>query len=77
MRIQVRLLFNLKEHAPGGQGQFALDLAPGTTLGQVLASLGIPEQPAKVMLLNGIQASLDQAPREGDDLVVFPPVEGG
>lgn len=77
MRIQVRLLFHLKDHGPGGQGQFPLDLAPGTTLGQILARLGIPPEPAKVLLLNGMQASLAQAPQEGDDLVVFPPVEGG
>lgn len=77
MRVTVRLLFDLKAHAPGQQSIFTLDLAPTTTLGQVLDSLGIARQPAKVMLLNGIQASLEQTPLAGDELVIFPPVEGG
>lgn len=77
MRLEVRLLFNLGSHAPGGQGHFWQDVAPGTTLAALLAAWGIPPQPGKVLLLNGRQASLDHVPQDGDVLVVFPPVEGG
>jgi hypothetical protein len=77
MGITVRLLFNLRGHAPGGRGQFHQELAPGTTLAALLAGWGIPPEPPQVLLLNGLQASPEQVPQEGDTLVVFPPLEGG
>ena len=77
MRVRVRLFFHLKRHGPGGSGDFALELEPGATVGQVLAGLGMAPGPAKVLLVNGRQAGLDSPLAQDDELVVFPPVEGG
>lgn len=77
MQVEVKLFFHLRRHAPAGAGQFSLELADGASIGQALAVMGIPESPPKVLLVNGLQAGLDAVLREGDALVIFPPVEGG
>ena len=74
--IRVRLFFHYQEHAPGGRGEFNLDLEPGTKLEQVVGGLGLPEE-AKVVLVNGRQAEPGQIMQANDLLVVFPPIEGG
>ncbi len=77
MRVDVKLFFHLRRHASDPSGHFSLELPAWASAGQALAALGIPELPAKVLLINGHQARPADKLREGDELVVFPPVEGG
>ena len=77
MRIEVKLLLTFKEMAPAGRQPFHLDLAPGMTVAHAIASLSIPPAAPKVVLINGRLATETQVLQHGDQLTVFPPLEGG
>ena len=76
MKINVRLLFDLKQHSPTGEPEFNLDLKHAT-VAELLNQLGIPIKLRKVVLVNGRPAHPEQKLRDNDLLVVFPPVTGG
>jgi len=51
---------------------------PGeTTVLDVVKSLNIPEEEASLILINGKDAEFSSVFKEGDYLVLFPPVGGG
>jgi sulfur carrier protein ThiS len=76
IEINVRLYGALKKYAPGDQTDFMLVLEPGTTLGDVLCKLSIPED-SHVALVNGRRIANDVQFENGVTLVLFPPVSGG
>ena len=84
MRVEVRLFAGLRDRVPSGQrGRLALELAPGTTLGALIAQLAIPPKQAQMVLVNGVQVPRTPGVRErraladGDIVAIFPPVAGG
>ncbi|MGD2185306.1 MAG: MoaD/ThiS family protein [Desulfobacterales bacterium] len=77
MRIEVRLLLSFKEKAPDGEKLFELELSPGATVTDALESLRIPSSSAKVIVVNGRTSKSGQELKNGDQLTVFPPLEGG
>ena len=77
MRIEVRLFLSFKEKAPNGEKSFELELSPGATVADVLESLFIPSSTAKVIVVNGRASKSEQELNNGDQLTVFPPLEGG
>ncbi|MBU4564989.1 MAG: MoaD/ThiS family protein [Desulfarculus sp.] len=77
MDINLKLLVGLKKHSPTGEPEFTMQVPQGTTVEQVLGGLGIAQERAKVVLVNGRQAQSGQPLQSGDLVVVFPPMEGG
>ena len=77
MHVRVRLLLTFKDKAPDGERPFALTLAGGCTVDRALESLSISDDAAKVVLVNGRLATGTQRLSDGDELTVFPPLEGG
>jgi sulfur carrier protein ThiS len=77
MHIEVRLLLTFKELSPNGEDPFTLEFPPGVTVAQALESLGIPVEKRKVLVLNGRMTNNLQMLKDGDQLTVFPPLEGG
>lgn len=77
MRVEVRLLLSFEEKTPHGSTPFDLELPPGSTVAQALKSLSIPVSAPKVIIVNGRVANPDRELIEGDQITVFPPVEGG
>ncbi len=77
MRVEVRLLLTFKGKAPDGENPFALELSDGTTVAQALEALSICSSAAKVILVNGRLSTGEQKLNPGDQLTVFPPLEGG
>jgi molybdopterin converting factor small subunit len=75
--IRVKLLFDFTKHAPDGQREFSWELSPGSTVGQVITTLGISKESMFVVSVNGRMATLTQSLSQGDSMVVFPPVGGG
>ncbi len=47
------------------------------SVGDVLVDLGIPEEDAALIFINGRHAEPSSVLREGDVLALFPPVGGG
>jgi molybdopterin synthase sulfur carrier subunit len=79
MKVDVALFAYLADYQPdaeGGRHARAFDLADGTTITNVIASLGLPDQP-RVVFLNNRHATEDAVLHEGDRLAIFPPIAGG
>lgn len=79
MHVSVVLFAHLSTFQPDGQGgrhARSFELAEGTTVGDVIASLGLPDEP-RVVFVNNRHAPDDQVLLEGDRLAIFPPVAGG
>lgn len=83
MRVQIALFASLSRYLPeadeadrvSAHAQL-MDLPDGTTVGQVITTLGLPDEP-RIVFVNGRHAPDDRVLAEGDRLAVFPPVAGG
>ena len=54
-----------------------LEMGEGASVRDVLHRLGVPLEEAKVVFVNGRQATLGSELRDGDRIAVFPAVGGG
>lgn len=77
MRIHVKLQLTFEDRAPGGRSPFELELVAGTTVARALEALSIPASTPKVIMVNGRAAFAEHVLAAGDELIVFPPIEGG
>ncbi len=77
MKIDVQLLLTFEQAVGQGPNPYALELAPGSTVADLVLSLPIPQNAPKVVLVNGRLPRDEQVLTEGDRLTVFPPLEGG
>lgn len=79
MRIQVKLYAALRQYQPKlrpGEA-LALDVRPGTTVGQIIRQVGIPDDVPLVAMVNSSVRKLEHVLGEEDTLSLFPPVAGG
>lgn len=74
MQIEIKCFATLSEFTPKGN---VLDIKEGTTIQQVIESLGIAIEDVKIMFINGKHESLESVLTEGDRLGLFPAVGGG
>lgn len=77
MQVEVRLLLTFKEKAPIDQNPFRLTIDEGSTVAQAITQIPISPSDAKVILLNGRYCNAEQQLTDGDQLTIFPPLEGG
>jgi sulfur-carrier protein len=77
--VYVKLFATLRDLRPGlGIGEaFAVEVPQGSTLGQLVQQLQLPEKEVKLVFVNGISRERDQVLAAGDELGIFPPVGGG
>lgn len=79
MHVTLALFASLSAFYPAGEGgrhARSLELESGTTIGEVVTMLGLPDQP-RVVFVNNRHAEETSALHEGDRLAIFPPVAGG
>ncbi len=78
MKVHVALFASLSDHHTlSGEGHTrTYDLAEGTRIADVIAELGLPDQP-RIVFVDGRHAPEDRELHEGERLAVFPPVAGG
>ncbi len=74
MRIAVKLFATLRE---GRFDATALDVSNDSTTGDIIAHLGIRDDEAALILVNGKHGDLETVLSEGDSLAIFPPIGGG
>lgn len=79
MKSEVRLFAQLSEYLPANaKGKRAIVEVPNaSSVRDIVRYLGIPEDVAGVILVNGQQAGLDTMLRESDVVSLFPPIAGG
>lgn len=74
MQVTVKLFASFRT---GRFSSMPQEFSPGTTAGDAVRILGIPEAEVGVLLVNGRHVELDHGLAEGDTLSVFPLVGGG
>ena len=73
MRGHVELRTILRWYTPQrGQPEFDLDLAEGSTVGDVIAQLSIPDGWVGLATVNGERVEVTQSLRDGDRLLLMP-----
>jgi len=79
MTIELRLFGGLRTYLPEGSEGFSCQMAlkEGTTVGDLLHKVKIPQEISKIILVNAVHAEVGQVLKEGDKVSVFPPVAGG
>jgi molybdopterin synthase sulfur carrier subunit len=77
MKVEVRLYATLRKYGPVHEGPFVMDLIEGERLGRLMELVGMPPDVEKVILVNGRPGEQDSILKDGDLVVIFPPVAGG
>jgi molybdopterin synthase sulfur carrier subunit len=79
MKVQAKLFANFSAYLPPGSAGFScqLDLEEGARIIDLLGRLQIPEEAAKIVLLNQGPGRPEDVLKDGDVVGVFPPVAGG
>ena len=79
LKVEVKLFAAFLAYlpAPDPQGATTLDVPEGTTLDDVAQRLGIPVDLARIVLVNGQDASHGRPLAQGDVVAIFPPLAGG
>ena len=79
MVIRVKLFATLRRHYPHlGIGEpMPVEVAEGTTVGQLLDHLRLPADEVKMVFVNNIVREAGHVLHDGDEMGIFPPVGGG
>ncbi len=77
--VQVSLRSILGQYRPDPKDRrpFARQMPAGSTVGDLLASLGVPEQIARLVFVDHVRRDADAPLRDGASVDVFPPIAGG
>lgn len=78
MKVDVALFASLSGHhtVAGSERTRPYELDEGTTIADVIAALGLPDEP-RIVFVNGKHAEETALLHEGERLAIFPPVAGG
>jgi sulfur carrier protein ThiS len=74
MKVELNLYASLARFVPRTG---PLEIDGETTILGLLRHLNVPMDKVKIIFLNGIHASGQEALKDGDRIGVFPPVAGG
>lgn len=76
--VRLTLFADLKRFLPKGQpGPLAYELVPGATVSSLLVAARIPVAEEITIGLNGDQGQRESPLEDGDEVVLFSPMEGG
>ena len=84
MRITLKLYAGLTEYLPHEareSNRVVLDVAPQSSIAEVIAPLNLPLKMVHLVLINGIYVAPGERARrtlnDGDTLAIWPPIAGG
>jgi len=79
MALKVFLSSTLRKCDPGYEPATGIDLhlAGGLSVAALLQKLKIPQERVKIVMVNGVHASLDHQLKGDERVALFPPVGGG
>lgn len=75
MLVTLKVFATLRNYLSSGETSYNHE-GP-LTVRQLLAVYDIPEDEATIILVNGLNTSLEKELKDGDTVSVFPPVGGG
>ncbi|MBE0473154.1 MoaD/ThiS family protein [Rhodoferax sp.] len=84
MKITLKLFASLTDYLPP-EARYSnivvMDIAPETTIGQLVEQYRLPEKLVHLVLVNGSYVTPQKRPtqtlNEGDVLAIWPPIAGG
>lgn len=76
VKVEVFLKGSLNRYF-GGSNKGEMHLPEGAVVGDILQQLSLPREKTSLISVNGVKVSLAAPLREGDRVVIFPPVSGG
>jgi sulfur carrier protein ThiS len=79
MPVQVFLAATLRRFIPDYNPEkgISVSIEPGETVARIIELLGIPKEEVKIVMVNGVHASLDHQLSGDERVAFFPPVGGG
>ena len=84
MQVELKLFMGFREYLPADSdgGKTMVSLKEGSTIVDLLNTVGIPSNKPKVLVINEASYGMSQevnarALEDGDVIAVFPPVGGG
>ncbi len=79
MALQIFLNATLRQYVPGYDPYRGISLegAPGATVAQVIADLGLPAQEVTLIMVDGRGREADFVLQGNERLGLFPPIGGG
>ncbi len=79
MHVAVRLFGNLGHYLPEGGNRFSFtkSLDDGTTVQEMMGSLGLPKELPIIVVVNGRRVEADWVLTDGDEVNVLRPSGGG
>lgn len=84
MRITLKLFASLTDYLPPEAkytNQIEIDVAPNTTIGDIINARRLPEKWVHLVLVNGVYVAAPDRPNyqlaDGDVLAIWPPIAGG
>jgi sulfur carrier protein ThiS len=84
MKVTLKLYATLWDYLPAEARRtsaWVVDVAPGTTVKQMILGHGVPETKVHLVLVNGLfvppEARARWALSDNDELAIWPPVAGG
>jgi len=79
MKVRLKLLATYRKYLPAeAEGSsYEMEVEPGTTVDDLIATLPVPGGDASVVLVNGRGPQPGQVLHEGDVVCLFPAIAGG
>lgn len=80
MIVEVKVFASLRHYIPASDNRLEdnkWNISEGASVGQVLEMLNIPEEEARIFLINGRKVEKTKVLSEGDLLHIFPQMAGG
>ena len=80
MIVEIKVFASLRHHIPSSDKHLEENkwsISKGAVIVQVLEMLNIPEDAARIFLINGRKADKISVLKEGDVLHIFPQMAGG
>ena len=75
VNIELKLFVTLAKYLPNTKTSYQVE--QGTTVGELIGILGIPEDLVKLIFINNIRSKRDAVLKNNDRVGMFPPVGGG
>jgi molybdopterin converting factor small subunit len=77
MKLNVELQVYLKEYSPSGDTKFDFEMADGSTVTQLVDALGVPDELANIVIVSGENTDQAHKLKDGDHVILIPPLAGG
>jgi sulfur carrier protein len=79
LKVEIRLFATFRDFLPAGADKFSFtrDFERGTTVGEVMGELKLPDDVPKIIIVNGTHAKPEYVLEDGDVVSLFPPAAGG